>query len=441
MNNKVIAKVICMTHSHQHGAIDLPKQRLRRIRIILAVLVVPLAVCTLVVMGWLWPSAENSPVGSIPPFAEGTTLAKAEVISLDIKDCPVSEAGMIDPNQPNVSGYTTIANTDRLVPSALCAKVIEGPSAGLEVQLQVAPEKFSVISVGDAISVLRTETGGTQGVIHVFWDLERTNPLLVLLGLYVILVIAVARLRGVAAIAGLSASILILVYFVMPALMEGKSALLVTLSGVSAMLFASVYFAHGISIRTTTALLGTFGGMALTVGLAFWQVNAVHLSGGSTDESRLIFGFLPNVSLQSLLICGIVIAALGALNDVTITQASTVWELHAANPKMGKTQLFTHAMRVGRDHIASTVYTLAFAYAGTALPALLLAMMVDRPLLEIALTAEIAEEIVRTLIASIGLIVSIPLTTFIGALLVTFTQLPPSAATPSTTDHSTSTNH
>ncbi|MCS4485034.1 YibE/F family protein [Gleimia sp. 6138-11-ORH1] len=411
-----------MTHSHQHGAIDLPQQHLRRIRVILTALVVPLAVLTLIGMVWLWPSSENSPVGSIPPFSEGTTVTKAKVTSLDVDNCQLDSAGNPSTEQPTLPGYTTIPNSDRLVPSALCAQILEGPSNGLEVQLQVAPEKFSAISVGDTITVLRTETGGTQGVIHVFWDMERTSPLLILFGIYLILVVVVARLRGLAAIAGLTASILILVYFVMPALMEGKSALLVTLSGVSAMLFASVYFAHGISIRTTTALLGTFGGMALTVFLAFWQVDAVHLSGGSTEESRLIFGFLPEVSLQSLLICGIVIAALGALNDVTITQASTVWELHAANPLMGKTKLFSHAMRVGRDHIASTVYTLAFAYAGTALPALLLALMVNRPLLEIAVTAEIAEEIVRTLIASIGLIISIPLTTFIGALLVVFTQ-------------------
>lgn len=422
-----VAKVICMSHSHHFGALELPVYRLRRIRFWLTVLVVPVAVVTLLGMYMLWPSSENSPVRSLPAFAPGTTLTSGRVISLDSQTCPAALGALeTDPNQPQVTGDGQPVNTSRLQQLSICVVIEGGESNGLEVALQVPPEKFASISVGDAVTVLRTDTGTTAGVIYAFWDVERTSPLLVLLVIYLILVVSVARLRGVAAIAGLSASILVLVYFVMPALMEGRPPLLVTLCGVSAMLFASVYFAHGVSIRTTTALLGTFGGMVLTVGLALWQVQATHLSGASSDESRLIFGFLPEVSLQSLLVCGIVIAALGALNDVTITQASTVWELHAANPFMSKTQLFARAMRVGRDHIASTVYTLAFAYSGTALPTLLLAMMIDRPIYQIAVTAEIAEEIVRTLLASIGLIASIPLTTLIGAILVTLTSSPPS---------------
>lgn len=409
-----------MNHSHSHEPLLLPAKRVKRIRLWLVTLVAPLAVMTLLGIYALWPSSENSPVASIPAFADGTTLTRAHVTSLQPQDCPAAVGMRVDdPPQPKVAGYEQPYDTNRLQQAALCAVIEGGESNGLEVVLQIPPEKFAGISVGDSVTVLRTDTGGTAGVVFSFWDLERTTPLLVLLALYLILVIAVARVRGLAAIAGLVASILVLVYFVMPALMEGQPPLLVTLCGVSAMLFASVYFAHGISIRTTTALLGTFAGMGLTVVLALWQVQTTHLSGASTDEARMIFGFLPQVSLQALLVCGIVIAALGALNDVTITQASTVWELHTANPALSKRQLFAGAMRVGRDHIASTVYTLAFAYSGTALPMLLLAMMVDRPLYQVAVTAEIAEEIVRTLIASIGLIVSIPMTTLIGAILVT----------------------
>ncbi|EEH63235.1 YibE/F-like protein [Gleimia coleocanis DSM 15436] len=414
--NQKVAKVVCMTHSHSHGPLELSQQRLRKIRIFLTAVVAPLALATVLGMLLLWPSSGNSVVGSIDPYASGTSTASARVIGFDLDKCaPVG--GIPEAPVPQAG-----ENNRAFELGNLCAEILDGKSAGLVVLLQIPPEKFPIISEGDTLTVLRTETGDSGGVIHAYWDIQRTSPLWILLTLYLVMVVVVARLRGLAAIAGLTASILVLVYFVMPALMVGKPALLVTLCGVSAMLFASVYFAHGISIRTTTALLGTFGGMALTVVMALWQVQSVHLSGAASEEGRLIFGYLPEVSLQALLVCGIVIAALGALNDVTITQASTVWELHAANPQMSQMQIFAHAMRVGRDHIASTVYTLAFAYSGTALPALLLAMMIDRPLYEIAVTEEIAEEIVRTLIASIGLIISIPLTTLIAAVLVKVTQ-------------------
>ena len=136
---------------------------------------------------------------------------------------------------------------------------------------------------------------------------------------------------------------------------------------------------------------------------------------------------MPGLSLRALLTCGMVVAGLGVLNDVTITQASSVWELHAANPSLGRARLFTGGMRIGRDHIASTVYTLAFAYAGTALPLILAASLIDRGVSETMLSGEIAEEIVRTLVSSIGLVLAIPATTAIAALLCRITAGPPSA--------------
>ena len=132
---------------------------------------------------------------------------------------------------------------------------------------------------------------------------------------------------------------------------------------------------------------------------------------------------VPGLSLRALLTCGMVIAGLGVLNDVTITQASSVWELHAANPLLSRTRLFTGGMRIGRDHIASTVYTLAFAYAGTALPLILAASLMDRAVLDTMLSGEIAEEIVRTLISSIGLVLAIPATTAIAAALCRVTPV------------------
>lgn len=141
---------------------------------------------------------------------------------------------------------------------------------------------------------------------------------------------------------------------------------------------------------------------------------------------------LPALGLPSLFICGIVVAGLGALNDVTITQASAVWELDETDPQMPRRKLFSRAMRIGRDHIASTVYTLAFAYVGTALPTLILAMLSQRPFLELLTVSQIAEEIVRTLVASIGLVLAIPATTAVGTFLVKFVRTSsPSLGSPS----------
>lgn len=407
------SNVEAMAHSHEHGPITLPRKRLWKIRIFLAAIVVPLALATIVGMWMLWPSDEASPVGTIPAVSEQSTQGKAEVTSLDPNDC-------VNPLEAPAPEGDFVYESE--TPSTVCATVLTGENAGENVSIQTPPEVYASVSVGTVMKILQSTPLPDSPPVYFYWDIERSVPMIWLIGLYLVLVVLVARWRGAAAIAGLGASIIVLVYFIMPALMANKPALMTTLVGVSAMLFLSVYFAHGISIRTTTALLGTFGGIVLTVLLALWETRAVHLSGASSDDAQLIFGFLPDVNLSALLVCGIVIAGLGALNDVTITQASAVWELHAADPTMGRARLFARAMRIGRDHIASTVYTLAFAYAGGALPALLLALMVDRPAWDIVVSSQIAEEIVRTLIASIGLIVSIPLTTFVGTVLVVLTS-------------------
>jgi uncharacterized membrane protein len=206
--------------------------------------------------------------------------------------------------------------------------------------------------------------------------------------------------------------------------MEGTSPLLVALVGCSAMMFPAVYLAHGVSVRTTTALLGTFGGLAITVVLAVWGTGAANLT-GSSENGITLYQYFPGLSLSDLLMCGIVIAGLGALNDVTITQASAVWELGAANPSTPRRTLFLQGMRIGRDHIASTVYTLAYAYIGSALPILLVAATIDRGFLDTITSGEIGAEVFRTLVASIGLVLAIPLTTGIAAMLASTVERRP----------------
>jgi uncharacterized membrane protein len=235
---------------------------------------------------------------------------------------------------------------------------------------------------------------------------------------FALLVCAVARFRGLAAIAGLLVSFVVLVKFMIPALLSGEQPLLVGLIGSAAIMLVVLYLAHGVSIRTTTALVGTLFGLCSSALLAAWAVSAMHLSGVATEDDLTVSAVASQVKLSGLLLCGIIVASLGILNDVTVTQASAVWELHELRPDAGSRRLFSGAMRIGRDHIASTVYTIAFAYAGAALPILLLIDVSQQPFSTVITREALAEEVARTLVGSIGLVLSVPLTTLVGVLIV-----------------------
>ena len=377
-----------MAHTHSGGA-ELRPAEARRARVILTAIVVPLLLATVAGLVWLWPRGE-SPVGSLPLTGEGMSIETARIV--EITGTPGEEVR---------------------------AELLTGSGEGQTIPVQMPPEVLeNGASVGDDVRLMFTPQAMGSGSPYVFWDFQRTVPIAWLAVLYIGVVLIVARWRGLGAIAGLGASLAVVVVFMLPALMLGQPPLAVALIGSSAMMFFAVYLAHGISIRTTTALLGTFAGLAATTGLAMWGTRAANLTGTTSETAMLLGGTFPGLRLQDLLLCGIVIAGLGALNDVTITQASAVWELHATDPTTPRRRLWLRGMRIGRDHIASTVYTLAFAYVGTALPVLLMAAAMDRAFLDTLMSGEIAEEIVRTLVSSIGLVLAIPVTTAIAAALV-----------------------
>jgi uncharacterized membrane protein len=213
-----------------------------------------------------------------------------------------------------------------------------------------------------------------------------------------------------------------MIKFMLPALLSGEDPLAVALVSSAAIMMVLLYLAHGVSIRTTTALLGTLFGLGLSAVLGTWAVGATHLTGVGSEDDLTLTAVAGQVRLSGLLLAGIVIASLGILNDVTVTQASAVWELRDLDPTVSPRRLFTGAMRIGRDHIASSVYTLVFAYAGAALPILLLINLADRPLSTILTGEAISQEIVRTMVGSIGLVLSVPLTTAVGVALVRFTR-------------------
>ncbi|MDO5700002.1 MAG: YibE/F family protein [Bowdeniella nasicola] len=376
---------------HHHGRSELPAAARRRAQLILSAIVLPLLVATLLSLWWLWPRGDTL-VGSRPLFDENAPHDSALVTAVhsDSADSPTADITL-------TSGDHKGARTTMTVPA-------EVADHGLE-----AGDRVQVVFLADALE---------SGSPYVFLDYERHTPMLVLTLVYLLAVLLVARIRGLAAVVGLLSSLGVIVFFVIPALMAGSPPVAVALTGASAMMFLAVYLAHGVSIRTTTALLGTFGGLAITLVVGYLALHSANVTGALTDTGQFLATALPSIRLGDLILCGVLIAGMGALNDVTITQASAVWELHAANPALSRTQLWGGGMRIGRDHIASTVYTLAFAYVGTALPLLILAAMIDRPFLATLGAGEIAEEIVRTLVSSIGLVLAIPMTTAIAVALV-----------------------
>lgn len=250
-----------------------------------------------------------------------------------------------------------------------------------------------------------------------FFDFERGAPLLLLALLFVAAVVFVAGWKGLAALVGLATALAIVWGFTLPALAGGGDPLLVALVTAAVVMFAVVYLAHGISVKTSTALLGTFAGIVLVAALAALAIPATSLTPLQDEVMAQLPSQFPGINVRGILLCGMVLAGVGVLNDVTITQASAVWELRDAAPKASRADVFTQAMRIGRDHIASTVYTIAFAYVGTAMAMLLLASRLNFTILQLLTFNTIAQEIVATLVASIGLVVTIPLTTALAAWL------------------------
>jgi uncharacterized membrane protein len=250
---------------------------------------------------------------------------------------------------------------------------------------------------------------------YSFADFQRRPVLVWLMVLFAAVVVWLGRWRGTAALGGLIASIAILLLFILPAILDGRSPVLVAVVGSAAIAFVALYLAHGFNRMTTVALIGTVATLLLIALLSALVVAVSHFTGLVSEESSLLT-FFPNVDVGGLLLAGIVLGAAGAIDDVTVTQASAVWELRAVNPALEVRDLFSRGLRIGRDHIASMVNTLLLAYAGASLPLVVLFVLSQQSLGTVANSEVVAIEIVRTLVGSIGLVAAVPLTTWLAAI-------------------------
>ncbi|WP_293786283.1 YibE/F family protein [uncultured Aeromicrobium sp.] len=389
-----------MAHSHAHSLDTPPRPRLATALAVVVTLVAVAAVAGMVV---LWPDSDDVPQGIGPYSAEGVSLVDATVESVEPFDC--GSTGIGPDNTPMVEGD--------------CAQVTATTEAGDTAEFTLDPTRYVGAGMvpGDEIVLIEIDPPEGQGVTYEFHDYQRGGQLLIMAVIFGILVALIGRWRGVFAILGIGVTLLALVRFVLPALLAGGPALAIAIVGSTAIMLVVLYLAHGISIRTTAALFGTLFGIAFTAVAGAFATNWAHLTGVGSEDDHLLVASAPDMSLSGVVAATMVIAGLGVLNDVTVTQASAVWEMRGLQPTAGPGQLFRSAMRIGRDHIASSVYTLVFAYAGSAMAVLLLITAYQQELLQVATTEQIGQEIVRTLVGAVGLVLAVPVTTAIAVAL------------------------
>lgn len=401
-----------MAHSHSHSLSGPAPLGPLAAKIVVGLLVA-IGIAVIAGAALLWPSQQKV---DIPlPFqnaAGGAVTTEAgHVLSSSLGNCGSPSAGAVltaDPIQAPDGGGQCVQNL---------VAIDSGPNTGANTLLEFSggPGQPNLVA-GENVRLSRQvdDAGSTS---YAFFDYERTSALVALAAVFAVVIVAVARWRGLRALIGIVVAFAVLVVFLLPALRDGAAAVPVSLVASAAILYAVIYLAHGVSLRTSAALLGTLVSLLLAAVLSWAAIELAHLTGLSEDQNNEVAAYLGNVSITGLLLAGFIIGSLGVLNDVTVTQASAVFEL--AEHGGTRRSVFVGAMRVGRDHIASTVYTLVLAYAGSALPLLLLFSVANRSLGDVLTGESVAIEIARSAVGGIALALSVPLTTGIAAVLAT----------------------
>lgn len=400
-------------HSHSHGPAAPVSRHLRKV---IAAILIPFTAAVVVGLVVLWP-------GGAPPhkrtgvgFDQQTQQATVtKVVELSCKS--VNASG----ETPTGDTSTAEGNSAQQEANGTCHKatirVDTGKDKGRTFTAIVQPDQARQLHQGEKV-VTAYEPSAPKDLQYSVTDVNRRFPMGLLAGIFALAVVVVGRLRGVMALVALAISFMVLNFFILPAVLQGSNPLLVAVVGSSAIMLIALYMCHGLSARTSVAVLGTLLSLALIGILGSAFIGWAALTGNTDDSTGLIHGLYPKLDMSGLLLAGVIIGSLGVLDDVTVTQTSAVWELHDANPTMGWRGLYRAGIRIGRDHIASVVNTLVLAYAGAALPLLLLFSIAQSDVGTVANSELVAEEIVRTLVGSIGLVASVPVTTLLAALVV-----------------------
>ncbi|PSO50878.1 MAG: YibE/F family protein [Actinobacteria bacterium QS_5_72_10] len=289
---------------------------------------------------------------------------------------------------------------------------------GETVVFAAVDESGDLYHAGDRVRLERFDSPTEEGpATYGVADFRRGPALIAVAALLALAVVALTRWQGLRALLGLGLAFGVIVGFIVPALLSGQHPLAVALVGCVAIVVAMQYLSHGVKPPTTAAVVASAATLAVTVALGAWVVDLASLTGLAEQKARLANVQLGGISVQGLLLAGLVVGTLGVLSDVTMTQSATVFVLRRDDPGVGYRALVGRALEAGRDHVAATVNTLFLAYAGASLP--LLIVFVTGPVaVGPAVTGEVvAVEVVRALVGSLGLVTAVPLTTLLAAAL------------------------
>jgi uncharacterized membrane protein len=352
----------------------------------------------------LWPRGRLARAGG--DQADPTRLERATLTRVQATPCEQAEPG---------------------APGSTCIKVAARLDGGRQVEFETTDPTGGTFRAGQRVQLAVLEQPG-QPPYYNIRDLERTRPMLLLVALFVAAVVAFGRWQGVRSLLGLGLSFAVIVGFVVPAILRGRSPVSVALVGAMAIMLVSLYLAHGPGRKTTAAAVGTALALGLTAALAAAFVGVAALTGLASEDALNASFAVGGLSLRGLLLAGIILGGLGVLDDVTVSQASLVFELRRADPAAGFGELVRGALAVGRDHVAATVNTLFLAYVGASLPLLVLFVTSGDAFGTVATAEAVAVEVVRTLCGSVGLIAAVPLTTVLAAALAPPFEPAPAAA-------------
>jgi uncharacterized membrane protein len=394
-----VAGRVVAGHGHAHGPVPAASRRTRQV--VLAVLL-PAALATIIAMIVMWPPPVPTPAD--PPGDDGAR-ASGTVTAIAEQTCPPPEEGAEQPDGwVRRCGSATVSITD-------------GPGKGDTVQVDLPQGPGAVeIHTDDDVVLLYFPDAVPGGRAYSILQQQRGQPLFWMLALAAAVILVFGRWRGLSSLAGLTVSFAVLLLFVIPAILDGSSPLLVAVVGASAIMFAALYLTHGVNVHTSVAVAGTLVSLVLTGLLGALFSSLMGLTGVGSDDSSYLSATQTNIDLRGLLLAGIVIGALGVLDDVTVTQAVTVAEM-AGGGKLSRWELYRAATRVGRAHAASAVNTIVLAYAGTSLPLLLIVAAGSQPIGELLTSEFLAQEILRSAVGTIGLVASVPITTALATLV------------------------
>ena len=370
-----------------------------------------LIIFILVVLGVLafgWYKIDKMPAVNAPGFSSqaaeaGNTpfneLAKAKVTEVKNKD---EEQGS------RISQITETLQTPLLSGSQ------KGQSVEVDYQDTLSDPKLQEVKVGDIIVVGEIKTPDKTNYVLV--DRYRLPYLGLIALVFLILAIIFGRLRGLTSVIGLFVSIAILIWFITPNILAGKNPVLVTLVGAEVIALVSMFLAHGFKQRTMLAIVSTLITLGIAEVLGYFFIIGAKLLGNGSEEAYFIqAGYFGAINLQGLLLGGIIIGALGILNDITTAQSAAVEEIHTTDKNLSFKQLYQKGSSIGREHIASLINTLVLTYVGASLPLFLLFTVNSQQLWTVLNSSTIAEEVVRALVGSISLILAVPITTALAA--------------------------